>query len=119
MTAEDITNREVVEQEKRQAWISRGINILWAVIVASIATYVTIRVTLAEVQSQVRENREMLRALETREEQTAKTVRALELSDGGDRVRQEEIYRRLDRIDASNEKVMELLGQMMARRNTK
>jgi hypothetical protein len=101
------------KEEKRQFWMTRAMTIGWTVIVAVISTYITIRVTISEIQVQLKDTRELVAQVSLREDRVELLVNQLDKSQSGDTARQEEIYRRLDKIDRSQERIMELLSKMM------
>lgn len=108
--------RKIIREEKRQHWIDRAVNIAWIVAVAVASTFMTIKLTIAEIQTQIKTTKDDISLVAAKQRETDAIVHSIELSMGQEMTRREEIFRRLDKIDKSNEKVMELLGRLLAER---
>jgi len=116
---QEIIDLEARNESRKQYLIDKAVSLAWVIFVAVISTYVTIRVSIAEIQTQIKQNHEDITRIEANEERLQRQIRILELDQRGSTTKQDEIFRRLEKIDHNQEELMRLLGAYMTQMKNK
>lgn len=98
---------------QREKWQDRIIGWIWIVLVAAFSTFVTIKVTISEVQAQILTTKEVLSEMKIRDQIMLDKIHNLELEDVTSKEQRREISERLEKIDRNQEKIMEMLARMI------
>jgi septal ring factor EnvC (AmiA/AmiB activator) len=98
--------------DQKMRWQERIVGWLWIIVVAAFSTFVTIKVTISEVQAQILSTKEIIYEMKKSDQVMLDRIHSLEIEDTSSKEQRMEIARRLDKIDKSQEKIMELLSRM-------